>query len=186
MEKTVNVKNAIEAFLFVSDKPLSLDQIKNILNVDKSEIKNEIDVLKEEYEKNHSFRLREVAGGYQMVTDPEYAPWLRKLFQVGQKGKLSKPALETMAIVAYKQPLTKPEIEQIRGVDSDGVIKTLLEKGLVRITGRKQVIGRPLLYATTKRFLEYFGLNSLEELPVLNEFVEMEQNNENDRDQKED
>ncbi|HEO64092.1 MAG TPA: SMC-Scp complex subunit ScpB [Candidatus Omnitrophica bacterium] len=186
MENTINIKNAIEAFLFVSDKPLSLDQIKDVLNIDRSEIKSEIDALKEEYKKNHSFRLREVAGGYQMVTDPEYAPWLRKLFQGGQKGRLSKPALETLAIVAYKQPLTKPEIEQIRGVDVDGVIKTLQEKGLVKITGRKQVIGRPLLYATTKKFLEYFGLNSLEELPVLNEFVEMEQENEDNRAQKED
>ena len=187
MEDRTQIKSIIEALLFVADKPLSVEQIKAVIEVDKTEIKSNIDELKREYEEKHSFRIREVAGGSQLVTDPIYAPWLRKFFQGGRKGKLSKAALETLAIVSYKQPITKPEITQIRGVDVDGVMRKLLEKGLVKITGRKDVIGKPLMYATTKMFLEYFGLNSLEELPDLDEFVKMEQENDEDtRDQKED
>ncbi len=177
-----NLKNIIEALLFVSDKPLSIEQIKSLLECDAAAIINAVSLLRQEYQEKHSFRLREVAGGLQLVTDPEYAPWLRKLFQGGRKERLSRAALETLAIVAYKQPITKPEAEKIRGVDVDGVMKKLLEKGLVRITGRKKVAGRPLLYATTKRFLEYFGLNSLEELPPLDQMVEMEQENADKKD----
>ncbi|MDP8215791.1 MAG: SMC-Scp complex subunit ScpB [Candidatus Kaelpia imicola] len=183
MENKAETKSVIEALLFVADKPLSIEQIKAVMEADRSEIKSNIEELKREYELKHSFRIREVAGGYQLVTDPIYARWLRKFFQGGRKGGLSKAALETLAIVAYKQPITKPEMEQIRGVDVDGVMRKLLEKGLVKIIGRKSVIGRPLMYATTKRFLEYFGLNSLEELPDLDKFVEMEQEeNEDNRD----
>jgi len=180
MENETETKSIVEALLFVADKPLSIEQIKAVVEAGKSEIKLSLEELKKEYELNHSFRVREVAGGFQLVTDPVYAHWLRKFFQGGRKGRLSKAALETLAIVAYKQPITKPEMEQIRGVDVDGVVRKLLEKGLVRISGRKNVIGRPLMYATTKRFLEYFGLNSLEELPDLDEFVEMEQENNED------
>ncbi|MDP8253317.1 MAG: SMC-Scp complex subunit ScpB [Candidatus Kaelpia aquatica] len=180
MENKSEIKSIVEALLFVADKPLSIEQIKAVVEADRSEIKSNIEDLKREYELRHSFRIREVAGGYQLVTDPVYAHWLRKFFQGGRKGRLSKAALETLAIVAYKQPITRPEMEQIRGVDVDGVIRKLLEKGLVKIAGRKDVIGKPLMYATTKRFLEYFGLNSLEELPDLNEFVEMEQEDNED------
>lgn len=164
------IKFIIEALLFVSERPLSLEQMRSVLELDGSKIKSAIEELKEEYRTKHSFRLREVAGGYQIVTDPEYAPWLRKLFQ-SKKERLSRPALETLAIIAYKQPLTRPEIEHIRGVDVDGVVKTLLAKGLIRITGHKKAPGRPLLYGTTRRFLEYFGLNSLEDLPALEQLV---------------
>ncbi len=187
MEDKSQIRSIVEALLFVADRPLSIEQIKAVIEVDKSDIKSNIDELKREYEEKHSFRIREVAGGYQLVTDPVYASWLRKFFQDGRKGRLSKAALETLAIVSYRQPITKPEIAQIRGVDVDGVMRKLLEKGLVKIVGRKDVIGKPLMYATTKRFLEYFGLNSLEELPDLDEFVEMEQeDNEDNRDKKED
>jgi len=179
------LKYIIEALLFVSDRSLSLDEIKAVLETDKTVIVAGINELKKEYQNNHSFRVREVAGGYQLVTDPEYSSWLRKLFQSGRKERLSRAALETVAIVAYKQPVTKPEVAQIRGVDVDGVMKKLLEKGLVRIAGRKKVVGRPLLYATTKRFLEYFGLNSLKELPPLDELVEMEQENADNENQRE-
>ncbi|MDP8233871.1 MAG: SMC-Scp complex subunit ScpB [Candidatus Saelkia tenebricola] len=171
------VKHIIEALLFVSERPLSLEQIKSVLDTEKKAIVSGINELKEEYDSNHSFKIREVAGGYQLVTDAEYSPWLRKLFQGGRKEHLSRAALETVAIVAYKQPVTKPEVAQIRGVDVDGVMRKLLEKGLVRLAGRKKVVGRPILYSTTKKFLEYFGLNSLEELPPLDELVEMEQEN---------
>ncbi|MCD6080529.1 MAG: SMC-Scp complex subunit ScpB [Candidatus Omnitrophica bacterium 4484_49] len=176
------LKNIIEALLFVSDKPLSLEHIREVVEVEKSEIKSLIEELRQEYLSNHCFRLREVAGGYQMVTDPEYAQWLRKLFRGGRKEKLSRPALETLAIIAYKQPVTKPEIEHIRGVDADGVVRTLLERGLIRIAGRKNVLGRPILYATTKKFLEYFGLNSLNDLPPLDELVKMEETDGNPQD----
>jgi segregation and condensation protein B len=188
MEDNTEIKNIVEALLFVADKPLSLEQIKAVLESDKPEIRSNIEQLKREYEQKHSFRIREVAGGYQIVTDPVYAVWLRKFFQGGRKGRLSKAALETLAIISYKQPITKPQIAQIRGVDVDGVIRNLLEKGLVKIAGRKDVIGKPLIYATTKRFLEYFGLNSLEELPDLDEFseIEKEDNNEDNRDKRED
>ena len=177
MNSNSETKHIIEALLFVSDKPLSLEQLRTVLERDTADIKAALKELKEDYQNKHSFRLREVAGGYQLVTDPEYASWLRKLFQGGRKERLSRPALETLAIIAYKQPITKPEMEQLRGVDVNGVVKTLLEKNLIRIRGRKNVIGRPLLYGTTKRFLEYFGLNSLEELPDLDQLVEMEQEN---------
>lgn len=159
----------------MSDKPLSIDNIKEVIGIERGEIKSLLEELKQEYLLNHGFRLREVAGGYQLVTDPEYAHWLRKLFHGGRKERLSRAALETLAIIAYKQPVTKPEIEHIRGVDADGVIRTLLERGLIRIAGRKNVIGRPILYATSKKFLEYFGLNSLDELPPLDELVKMEE-----------
>ena len=179
------LKLIIEALLFVSDKPITLGQMKDALDTsDTSLIKEAIKELKQEYEQNHSFRIREVAGGYQLVTDPEYAPWLRKLFQSGRKERLSRPALETLAIIAYKQPITRAEIEGIRGVDVDGVIKTLLEKGLIRIAGRKKTVGRPILYATTRKFLEYFGLNSLDELPPLEELVRMEAEDEHRGDQE--
>jgi len=186
MTSVDKVKYIIEALLFVSDRPLSLDEINTVLETDKAVIVSSISELKEEYQNNHSFGIREVAGGYQLVTDSEYSPWLRKLFQGGRKERLSKAALETVAIAAYKQPVTKPEVAQIRGVDVDGVMKKLLEKGLVRVAGRKKVVGRPLLYATTKKFLEYFGLNSLKELPPLDELVEMEQENADNENQRED
>ncbi len=179
-------KNIIEALLFVSDKPISIDTIKEVVGIERPEIRSLIEELKQEYVSNHSFRLREVAGGYQLVTDSEYAYWLRKLFHGGRKERLSRPALETLAIIAYKQPITKPEIEHIRGVAVDGVVRTLLEKGLIRIAGRKNVVGRPLLYTTTKRFLEYFGLNSLDELPPLDELVKMEETDANTQDSRED
>lgn len=173
MEKR-EFKDIIEALLFVCEKPLSLDEIKELLGLEKRFIRELIEELKVEYIQNHCFRIREVAGGYQVVTDSKYAPWLRKLFRQKRNEQLSKAALETLAIVAFKQPITKPEIEFIRGVDVDGVLKGLLEKGLIRIAGRKKTVGRPLLYATTKKFLEYFGLNSLEELPSPDELLQKE------------
>ncbi|MFA5388624.1 MAG: SMC-Scp complex subunit ScpB [Candidatus Omnitrophota bacterium] len=168
----IQIKNIIEAMLFVSDKPLFLSEIKSVLEgPDADEIKDVIAELALEYEKQTSaLRIKEIAGGYQIVTDPVLAPWLKKLYKTAGSDRLSGPSLETLAIIAYKQPATKPEIEAIRGVNVDGVLKTLIEKNLVKIMGRRETVGRPIIYGTTQEFLQYFGLNSLEELPKLEEF----------------
>ena len=166
------IKNIIEAMLFVSDKPLFLSEIKSVLEgPDANEIKEVIAELAGEFETQaRALRVKEIAGGYQIVTDPVLAPWLKKLYKTAGSDRLSGPSLETLAIIAYKQPASKPEIEAIRGVNVDGVLKTLVEKNLVRILGRRETVGRPIIYGTTQDFLQYFGLNSLEELPRLEEF----------------
>lgn len=171
MEK-IQIRNIIEAMLFVSDKPLFLSEIKNVLEgPEADEIKDVIAELAIEYEaKTSALRIKEIAGGYQIVTDPVLAPWLKKLYKTAGADRLSGPSLETLAIVAYKQPTTKPEIEAIRGVNVDGVLKTLIEKNLVKILGRRETVGCPIIYGTTQEFLQYFGLNSLQELPKLEEF----------------
>jgi segregation and condensation protein B len=168
----MQIKNIIEAMLFVSDKPLFLSEIKAVLEgPDAGEIKDVISGLAKEFEtQGRALRIKEIAGGYQIVTDPVLAPWLKKLYKTAGADRLSGPGLETLAIIAYKQPATKPEIEAIRGVNVDGVLKTLIEKNLVRILGRRETVGRPIIYGTTQEFLQYFGLNSLGELPKLGEF----------------
>ena len=165
-------KNIIEAMLFVSDKPLFVHEIKGVLEeFDGRQVKDIILELAKEYdEAQRSFSIKEIAGGFQIVTDPLLAPWLKKLYKTSGSDRLTGPSLETLAIIAYKQPVTKPEIETIRGVNVDGVLKTLIEKSLVRIAGRKETVGRPMLYGTSQEFLQYFGLNSVEELPKLEEF----------------
>lgn len=165
-------KNIIEAMLFVSDKPLFINEIKGVLeDFDAAGVRDIISELSDEYrEAGRAFTVKEIAGGYQIVTDPVLSPWLKKLYKTSGADRLSGPSLETLAIIAYKQPATKPEIEAIRGVNVDGVLKTLIEKNLVRIVGRKETVGRPILYGTTSEFLQYFGLASLKELPRLEEF----------------
>jgi len=172
MERST-AKGIIEALLFASEKPISLEEICQVLEADdKNALKKLIDELKGEYEsQGRGFRLIEVAGGFQVCTHPDFAPWLAKLFRSRRISRFSKPALETLAIVAYRQPVTRAEVESIRGVNVEGVLRTLLEKGMVRIRGRKDSPGRPLIYGTTSQFLEYFGLNSLSELPRLEELV---------------
>lgn len=168
-----NIKAVVEALLFSSEKPLMVDQIRKVLdNLAADQIKEKILELKEEYERtNRGMRIFEVAGGYQMITSPVFATFLRKLYKGPQSAdKLSKPALETLAIIAYKQPLSKLEIESLRKVNVDGVITTLMDKNLIRITGRKKAPGRPKVYGTSREFLEYFGLKSLEELPKIDNF----------------
>ena len=168
-------KRIIEALLFSSDKPLTHIQIKEVLEeLDAQAIKSLITQLKNEYaDSGRSFNIMEVAGGYQFCTDPQYAPWLKKLYRRSRTEKLSHPSLETVAIVAYRQPITRQEVEGIRGVSVEGVLKTLMERSLVRISGRKQIPGRPFLYSTTRQFLEFFGLQSLDGLPKLEEFEEL-------------
>ena len=170
-------KPILEALLFVSPEPISIERLQEVLEgMARARIQSLLKTLTEEYEQNgHGLQLVEVAGGYQLTTKPECAPWVRRLDEIRTASRLSKPALETLAIIAYKQPVTRPEIEEIRGVDTAGVIKTLLERRLIKITGRREVVGRPLLYATTKEFLEYFGLRDLSGLPSLKEFKEVAQ-----------
>lgn len=169
------VRQIIEALLFASEKPLTLAQIKEVLEeIDIQDIKKQISKLHRDYtDTGRSFNISEIAGGYQISTDPKYAPWLQKLYRKSHSAKLSRPSLETVAIVAYRQPITRLEIEDIRGVNVDGVLKTLLERSLVRISGRKAIAGRPFLYSTTRQFLEFFGLQSLDDLPKLEEFGEL-------------
>ena len=172
-----NTKSAIEALLFASEKPLTIDQARSCLdNLDAAQVRKIIEDLKSEYEQsNCGIRIIEVAGGFQMIAAPNFAPFLKKLFKARHVERLSKPALESLAIIAYKQPLTKLEIESLRNVSVDGVIKSLLDKNLIRIRGRKKAPGRPFVFGTTKQFLEYFGLKSLDDLPKMEDFSNMAQ-----------
>jgi segregation and condensation protein B len=170
-----NLKNIIESLIFVSDTPLPLDRIqKSVPHADIHEIRSAVEILIQEHEcRKGGFFLKEVAGGYQFRTRPEYHEWIKNLIQPNPV-RLSKAALETLAIVAYKQPIIRNEIEHIRGVDCGGIIRTLMERKLVRILGRKDIPGRPLIYATTKYFLEFFGLKELKDLPTPKEIEAME------------
>ncbi len=167
-------KKIIETLLFTSEKPLALEKIVEVLEeFDKEILRSLIEELREDYTRtNRSFSIVEVGGGFQVLTDPFYAPWIRRLVSKDRHKRLTRPSLETLAIIAYKQPITKADIEAIRGVNVDGVLDTLLDRDLIRIGGRKDVAGRPFLYGTTKNFLTHFGLNSLEELPRMREFTE--------------
>ncbi len=169
------LKSTLEALLFISGDPVTLDTFKNILETDTAVIEGHLRELINEYRiKNTGLLVAEVAGGFQMVTNPGCAPWVKKFLSTSVPARLSQPSLETLSIIAYKQPIIKAEIEAIRGVNSDGVVKTLLERRLIKILGRKEVPGRPLMYGTTTEFLQYFGLKSLTELPTLKEFHDAE------------
>lgn len=165
------LKSVVESILFISEKPVTLDQFREVIeDVGAGEIKQVLQDLMKEYEDNRrGMTVVEIAGGYQMLSSPYYAEYIRNFFKVRVKEKLSRPSLETLAIIAYKQPVSRADIELIRGVNSDGVVVHLLNKGLIKIVGRKDVPGRPYLYGTTKLFLEYFGLKSLEDMPRLEE-----------------
>jgi segregation and condensation protein B len=165
--------NLIEAVLFSSPQPMPLKDLKKVLKSrHKGGIKSIIDHLNERYDAdNRAFRIREIAEGYQYYLLPDYASKVEKYFSVERERRLTPAGLETVAIIAYKQPITKGEIEQIRGVSSDGVVQTLLERKLVKPTGSAERIGKPLLYATTSKFLEYFGISDLTQLPKLSEVL---------------
>jgi len=162
------LKAILEALIFVSGSPLSLERMKEIVGgVDKRDLQRLLDEMVEEYRKGErGFSLVEVAEGFQFRTRTEHAEWVRKLMKI-KTSTLSQPALETLAIIAYRQPVVRGDIEKVRGVDSGGVLRTLLEKKLVKIIGKKDVPGKPLVYGTSKRFLEVFGLKDLSELPTL-------------------
>src|SRR5574337_553649 len=160
----------LEALLFVSEEPLSLERIEELLDgCSRAEANRLLADLQERYrDRDRGVVVTEVAGGYRLTTKPEAAPWIQRL-RGSKPARLSRAALETLAIIAYKQPITKPEVEVIRGVMVDGVLKTLVERDLVRILGRKAEVGRPILYGTSRSFLEYFGFKDLSELPTLKE-----------------
>jgi segregation and condensation protein B len=172
-----NTKTVIESLLFVCDKPLAIEQIRNVLdNLSTVEIRKILEEMQVEYEKeNRGVRLVEIAGGFQLVTPVNLAPFLKKLYKQRHIERVSGPALETLAIIAYKQPVTKSEIQMLRSVNVDGVVHSLLEKELIRVAGRKNSPGRPRVYGTTRQFLERFGLKSLEELPRIEEFSKIAQ-----------
>ncbi len=171
--ETDEIKRIIEALLFVSDRPLAADTLRDVLkDVEIADVKACMEDLNKEYASNgRSFIIKEIAGGYQMMTDPIYSKWITELYK-RPPDKLRGPALETLAIIAYKQPITRNQIEAIRGVNVDGVINTLEDRNLIKIKGRAEGPGRPILYGTTNEFLIHFGLKSLDELPNLKEFQE--------------
>ncbi len=176
-------KEVVEALLFATDEPLSLRQIAEILTPDGSgegrplspeKILGVIEDLNREYgQAGRAFRIVKVAGGYQFATQPQFGVWLGRMVRERSKRKLSVSALESLAVIAYKQPVTKPEIEAIRGVNADYVLRSLMERNLVTVVGRAASPGRPLLYGTTRDFLKHFGLNDLSELPKPREINEL-------------
>jgi segregation and condensation protein B len=170
------LKTAIEALLFIGGGPLDLDRLKGIFEeATKEQIEAQLQALKAEYDgRDSGVMVAEVANGYQFATRPEQAVWVRKFKTVKVTTRLSRPALETLAIIAYKQPVTRPEIEAIRGVNIGGIVRNLMERRLVKIVGKKDVPGKPLLYGTSVEFLQYFGLKDLSSLPTLREFQELD------------
>jgi len=187
----MNLKPIIEALLFAAHKPLSPKEIRAVFTgeggekpdpamaaykrVKESEIAASIEALKVDYiNTERSFEIAELAGGFQIVSKPEFGPWLNRLLDVDRPHRLSPSALETLAIIAYRQPITRNEMEAVRGVNVDGVLRTLLERGLVKITGRSELPGKPIQYGTTHAFLEHFGLRDLEDLPAIEELRRME------------
>ncbi len=169
-----DIKNIIESLLFVAEDPLTMDSIKKVLDsTDSNAIRNVLHELSSEYEaRKGGFFLREVAGGYQIRTRPEYSQWIRRLLKPNAL-RLSNAALETLAIVAYKQPVIRSDIEHLRGVDCGGILRMLLERKLIRVVGRKEIPGRPMIYTTTKKFLELFELKDLRDLPSPKEIEEL-------------
>jgi segregation and condensation protein B len=177
----------VEAILFASQKPVSAKELSNFLKgaaeaakedpsiacfakVKAPQLQDAIEQLEKEFaETGRSFEIRESAAGWQLVTKADFAPWLRQLFPENRQARLSAPAMETLAIIAYRQPITRADIEAVRGVAVDGVMQTLLDRNLVRIAGRADIAGRPLLYETTQFFMEHFGLKNLDDLPNASE-----------------
>lgn len=173
-----DIKKAIESIIFISDQPVSVDKLSLAFpNVERAQLRKCLKELVQQWEDlDRGFLLSEIAGGFQFRTDPRYSEDISNYNKKIKKFRLSRAALEVTAIIAYKQPVTKVEIEAIRGVDSSGVINVLLERRVIEIKGRKEVIGRPFLYGTTAEFLEVFGLKTLNDLPTLKELDEITQN----------
>jgi segregation and condensation protein B len=165
------LKRIVEALLFASSEPLSVVRMRSlIVGSDANEIVEAIDALKEDYaHDSRSFQIVQMGGGYLITTKSDYAPWVTRLFESRAKQRLSRAALETLAVVAYKQPVMRSAVEAIRGVNVEGVLRTLMERNLVRIIGRGDGPGRPLLFGTTREFLMQFGINRLSDLPALRE-----------------
>ena len=169
------MRRDLEALLFAADQPLTIDRLAGFFpDVERGAVREAIEELREEYDRDqHAFTIVEFGGGYSISTRPEHATLVKKLFKGRRKQRLSRAALEALAIIAYKQPVTRLEIEEIRGVSASGVIGTLLERDLVQIVGRAETLGHPLLYGTTKSFLDYLGLGNVRELPQLSELEDI-------------
>lgn len=170
-----NIKQIIEALLFSADEPVTINRIIKIVDsIKPKDITQAIDELNTDYENSErAFRIRTIGGGYQLLTKPEFSRYIKGLYKGKTKPRLSQAALEVLSIVAFKQPISRPEIDHIRGVNSDGVVKTLLERNLITITGRSETAGKALLYGTTNEFLVYFGVNSIDDLPKPKEIEEL-------------
>jgi segregation and condensation protein B len=165
-EQSPTIESVIEAVLFASDEPLPESRLAGIVETTGKQVRDCVESLNARYGTHgNAFRIEQIAGGYQMLTQPLYNPWLKKMLRVRSDNKLSPAAMETLAIIAYKQPIIRADIEAIRGVAVGEVIRSLMYKGLVKIAGRAEILGRPMLYGTTKKFLEIFGLNSIKDLP---------------------
>lgn len=163
-----NIKRLCEAILFASNEPVSLKRLREITKVETKKIREAITQLKQEYdEEERSFQIIDIAGGFQITTRPEYAETIKTFLKKYRIHRLSKSALETVTIIAYRQPITRAKIERLRGVSADWVLNTLEEKELIRVVGREHKPGAPKLYGTTKEFLRYFGLNELTDLPKI-------------------
>ena len=170
---SAELKAILEALIFASPEPLTPKAMFKLLdNEPKEDVQTALDELKADYDRPGGLQLVEVAGGYQIVTRPDLHEWVRRLFHERSTQKLTLPALETLAVIAYRQPVTSLEIGEIRGVNTAGVLTTLLERHLIKIVGRKHVVGRPFLYATTREFLIRFGLNDLTDLPKVEDMAE--------------
>jgi len=167
------LKAIVEALIFASPEPLTLKAMCKLLAEEPKEaVQAAVDALREDYQRPGGLHLVDVAGGFQIVTRPDLHEWVRRLFNERSTQRLTAQALETLAVIAYRQPVTAAEIGEIRGVSTSGVLNTLLERHLIKIVGRKQVVGRPFLYATTKEFLIRFGLNELGDLPKVEDMAE--------------
>lgn len=170
MDFEPTVESVIEAVLFASDEPLTAPRLAKIAETSVKQVKEHVNNLNDKYKQNHNaFRIEQIAGGFQMMTLGPFNHWLKKLLRARSDSKLSPAALETLAIIAYKQPIIRADIESIRGVGVGEIIRSLMYKGLVKIVGRAEVLGRPMLYGTTRKFLEAFGLNHLKDLPKVEE-----------------
>ena len=168
------IRKIIEALLFASPEPLTQSKVNGIFNPDTPNLKEVVLKLNEQYvHDDHAFEINKVAGGYQLVSRQEYEHFIRKMLSKSGRISLSSAALDSLAIIAYEQPIGRYEVEAIRGVDSSGVLKTLLNRNLIKIKGRDSGPGRPLLYQTTDKFLEHFGLNRLSDMPKLKEITEL-------------
>ncbi|MDZ7332682.1 MAG: SMC-Scp complex subunit ScpB [candidate division KSB1 bacterium] len=169
------LKPIVEALIFASDTPITEQRIKSVISeLETTDIETIVAQLNEEYDQHgHAFKIARLAGGYQFITRSDYAQYIKQYYKGRTRSKLSRAALETLAIIAFKQPISRPEIDAIRGVNSDGVVKNLLERNLIYISGRSDQIGHALLYSTTQEFLQYFGINSIADLPRPKEIEEL-------------
>lgn len=171
MKCTEEIKPIVESLIFAAEEPIPLRKLADLIEgVDGAQIQEAIAQLRSDYDvQGRSFQIEEIAGGYQFFTKPEYYEWIAKLRKKSGETKLSQAALETLAIIAYKQPILRANLESIRGVQSGQIIRLLMEKDLVKVVGRDESLGHPLLYGTTKKFLEYFGLKDIKDLPQVEE-----------------